>query len=308
MIWPAQIVKHLRSYLKDNPEVVNVLQYTRDNWRNSFIRRCRRTIGKRRLARCHCKQGFHEAQAAGVYSTGDEPIHDFRHRPADVTKIAQMIFGGFSRCLYPVQKFQSDTERVLSIILDQKRRSGSSPVGVSFKFSTNGEPTNANTSPTLSPKRRTPFTCWSPKCGKTWKMAGRAKKDSAVRWCRMATDHSGKNGGETLELLAHPARCDCREHKDTLNGLGARILNELGSAAVTPVAERSLPNNSPSLFYIRHVTSNGNIDDVEAHDEDQAQAFRRSEGAELTIADFFRARWFWCIYKPVSCFSLFCDR
>jgi type III restriction enzyme len=31
-----------------------------------------------------------------------------------------MLFGGFQRCLYSIQKFQSDSERKLAIILDRE--------------------------------------------------------------------------------------------------------------------------------------------------------------------------------------------
>ena len=33
--------------------------------------------------------------------------------------MAKYLFGGFSRCLYPVQKFQSDAERKLAVILER---------------------------------------------------------------------------------------------------------------------------------------------------------------------------------------------
>jgi hypothetical protein len=44
----------------------------------------------------------------------------FRRKSPHGTKIAQLVFGGFSRCLHPVQKFQSDTERVMAIIADRE--------------------------------------------------------------------------------------------------------------------------------------------------------------------------------------------
>ena len=37
----------------------------------------------------------------------------------DPCRIRQMLFGGFARCLYPLQKFDSDTERRFAIILER---------------------------------------------------------------------------------------------------------------------------------------------------------------------------------------------
>ena len=39
---------------------------------------------------------------------------------ADKGKIGQLVFGGFNRCLYPFQKFQSDAERKMAIILERE--------------------------------------------------------------------------------------------------------------------------------------------------------------------------------------------
>ena len=43
-------------------------------------------------------------------------------RPPDLNKIATLVFGGFTKCAYDYQKFHSDTERVLAIILEREAR------------------------------------------------------------------------------------------------------------------------------------------------------------------------------------------
>ena len=46
--------------------------------------------------------------------------------------MAKYLFGGFKRCLYPLQKFQSDSERKLAVILrpgsDQVVQAGEGPI------------------------------------------------------------------------------------------------------------------------------------------------------------------------------------
>ena len=49
----------------------------------------------------------------------DQPVQSYRDTVRDVSRIKQMLFGGFSRCLYPLQKFDSDTERRFAVILER---------------------------------------------------------------------------------------------------------------------------------------------------------------------------------------------
>lgn len=48
-----------------------------------------------------------------------QTAHNYRETVTDLSKIKQMLFGGFSRCLYPLQKFDSDTERRFAVILER---------------------------------------------------------------------------------------------------------------------------------------------------------------------------------------------
>lgn len=53
-----------------------------------------------------------------AYRAEDATV-DFRVPPPDRARISRYLFGGFSRCLYPVQKFQSDSERQIAVILER---------------------------------------------------------------------------------------------------------------------------------------------------------------------------------------------
>ena len=64
-------------------------------------------------------KGFTELKPS-AYTQSAEPTADFRTSPADKSNMAKYLFGGFNRCLYPVQKFQSDAERKLAVILDRE--------------------------------------------------------------------------------------------------------------------------------------------------------------------------------------------
>src|SRR5947207_11563953 len=150
-------------------------------------------------------KGFTTLKPLAFTAPADEPIHNFLHRHADVTKIAQLVFGGFSRCLYPVQKFQSDTERVLSIILDRDAtkwfKPGRGQFQIFYKWGTDQREyqpdfvaETANYIYMLEPKARNDMQ--DPEV--------LAKTNAAIRWCQHATAHAAKNGGKLWKYLLIP--------------------------------------------------------------------------------------------------------
>jgi type III restriction enzyme len=64
-------------------------------------------------------RGFTELKPCNYTAVAGQTAHHYRETVADLGKIKQMLFGGFSRCLYPLQKFDSDTERRFAVILER---------------------------------------------------------------------------------------------------------------------------------------------------------------------------------------------
>src|SRR5262249_27169607 len=64
-------------------------------------------------------KGFTELKPVSYSAADGEPPLDFRHSPDDKSNMAKYLFGGFQHCPYPVQKFDSDSERKLAVILDR---------------------------------------------------------------------------------------------------------------------------------------------------------------------------------------------
>jgi type III restriction enzyme len=65
-------------------------------------------------------RGFTELRQS-VFTLGPgQTVRNVRETVEDPGKIKQMLFGGFERCLYPVQKFDSGTERRLALILERE--------------------------------------------------------------------------------------------------------------------------------------------------------------------------------------------
>jgi type III restriction enzyme len=63
--------------------------------------------------------GFTKLLPSAYTSSASDPVQDYRAEPVDKTKIGQLVYDGFSRCLYRVQKFGSDTERRFAMILER---------------------------------------------------------------------------------------------------------------------------------------------------------------------------------------------
>ncbi|MEX8510070.1 MAG: DEAD/DEAH box helicase [Leptothrix ochracea] len=64
-------------------------------------------------------RGFTELKACNYTAVAGQTAHHYRETVTELGRIKQMLFGGFARCLYPLQKFDSDTERRFAVILER---------------------------------------------------------------------------------------------------------------------------------------------------------------------------------------------
>ena len=62
------------------------------------------------------RAGFTPLRSGAYSTTAGEPIVDFRIAPTDRTKIQQILYGGFAKCLHRTQRFQANNERQLAVI------------------------------------------------------------------------------------------------------------------------------------------------------------------------------------------------
>ena len=116
----GQLLSHLRSYLKDEEQVFGVL-YTNQKPFAGIIRGQMLSHFQQPETGFDVKvtrnfqvltEGFASADA------GSELV-DFRQTVADPQRIRSLVFGGFSKCCYSRQRFDSDTERRFALILDR---------------------------------------------------------------------------------------------------------------------------------------------------------------------------------------------
>lgn len=101
----TQTVKHFRSYLSEE-DAAKVLRYHQ--------REIARFVHAQMLEHYWedvagydvvVKKGFTELKRSAYSQLAKEPTADYRVSPSNKSNMAKYLFGGFKRCLYPVQKF-----------------------------------------------------------------------------------------------------------------------------------------------------------------------------------------------------------
>lgn len=114
------MVMHLRSYLSDENEVRNVLDLDRQLIADNIYAQMLAHFYESAIEYAvEVRRGF-TALKEPTYTVGaGQVVRDYRDTPEDLGRIKQMVFGGFSRCLYPAQKFDSDTERKFAVMLER---------------------------------------------------------------------------------------------------------------------------------------------------------------------------------------------
>ncbi|WYM02185.1 MAG: DEAD/DEAH box helicase [Gloeotrichia echinulata DVL01] len=166
-------------------------------------------------------QGFTTLKDS-AYTTNANDTLDYRYSPPDKSKMSKYLFTGFSKCLYPEQKFQSEGERVLSIILERDAIKWFKPARGQFQlyYKWNGSYLEyqpdfvAETEEIiymLEPKNRDEID--DPQVV--------TKKEAAVKWCQNASDYMLNHGGKPWVYVLIPH--DEIAQNMTLKGLADRL-------------------------------------------------------------------------------------
>ena len=128
----GQTVEHFRSYLSED-EIGKVLRVYQKPIANLIHVQMQSHFWEDAAGyEVKISKGFTELKPSAYTAARDEAPLDFRQSPADKSNMARYLFGGFQRCLYAVQKFQSDAERRTGRYLGARRaevvQTGQGPV------------------------------------------------------------------------------------------------------------------------------------------------------------------------------------
>jgi type III restriction enzyme len=115
----GQLVRHLQSYLSAEDDVRNVLQYNQSELvRLVHTQMNQHYIEKATEYQVSVSKGFQRLSSSSAEVELGTSARDFRQPVEEKLLIRGMVFGGFKKCLYPAQKFDSDTERRFATILE----------------------------------------------------------------------------------------------------------------------------------------------------------------------------------------------
>lgn len=151
-------------------------------------------------------KGFTELKSSAYTASATEDPMDFKLSPKDKSNMSKYLFGGFKKCLYPVQKFDAEGERILAVILDREADKWFKPAKGQFQIFYKLGVDHPEYQPDFVAETADSIYMLEPKARN--KMAAvdvLAKEDAAEKWCKNATDYAVKHGGKPwfYRLIPH---------------------------------------------------------------------------------------------------------
>lgn len=201
----GQMVRHLQSYLSES-ETLDVLDKNR--------RLIAREIHAQMMAHfwekathyeTYVSHGFTALKPCHYTALANEPVHLVRDTVTDKSRIKQMLFGGFQKCLYPLQKFDSDTERRFAVILERDAQKWFKPALGQFQIYYQQGAMQAEYQPDFVVEMEDCILMIETKALSDMQSPEvLAKAEAAVAWCQQATDYSIKHNGKGWRYLLIP--------------------------------------------------------------------------------------------------------
>ena len=116
-----------------------------------------------------------------------------------------MVFGGFGRCLYAVQKFQSDTERKFAVILDRDSQKWFRPAKGQFQIYYQAGRDHLEYQPDfVAEVSDSIYLCETKARNELETAEVISKMEPAVKWCGHASDHAASYEGKPWKYLLIP--------------------------------------------------------------------------------------------------------
>ncbi len=201
----GQAVRHFLGYLSED-EARAVLDHNRrliaDNIHAQMMEHFWEKAGGYEV---HVSRGFTRLKPCAYTASEKNPVRNYRETVTDKQKIKQMLFGGFSKCLYPIQKFDSDSERRFAVILERDALKWFRPVKGQFQIYYRLGAEQPEYVPDFVAETDEAIYMVETKARNHLKDADVvAKAEAAQNWCRQASDYSSAHGGKPWRYLLIP--------------------------------------------------------------------------------------------------------
>ncbi len=170
--------------------------------------------------------GFSELKPCAFTIRAGQPPMDYRQSPVDKSNMTRYLFGNFGKCLYPVQKFDSDAERRMAVILEREAVKWFKPVRGQFQIYYKWGVNHHEYLPDFVAETEDFIAMLEPKAANQMENSEvREKARVAVTWCQRATEYATGIGGKPWRYLLIPH--DVIAENMTLEGLSRRYMRTL---------------------------------------------------------------------------------
>lgn len=223
----GQVVTHLQSYLPDKDAVSNVLQYHQQQLGELIHTQMQDHYWEKATDyEAQVSKGFMTLRASNFSILTSENIRFFRDPVEDRQNIRGMLFDGFKRCLYPTQRFHSDSERRFAILLEDEQDDLKWFKPAEGHFRIHYSHKQPEYEPDFVVETATAKYLCEPKAANAMQDDDvQAKARAAYEWCRHATEHEQRHGGKPWTYLLIPH--DAIKSTMTLQGMAAAYSWEL---------------------------------------------------------------------------------
>jgi len=201
----GQVVRHFLGYLSED-EARAVLDHNRrliaDNIHAQMMDHFwEKTSGYE----VQVSRGFTQLKPCTYTASEKHPVRSYRETLDAKSDIRKLLFGGFKRCLYPLQKFDSDTERRFAVILERDAQKWFKPVLGQFQIFYRFGPEQPEYNPDFVAEAEQTIYMVETKARDAMNDAQvLAKAEAAARWCAQASEYMLANGGKPWVYLLIP--------------------------------------------------------------------------------------------------------
>ena len=150
-------------------------------------------------------RGFTPLKSCNFTATANQPPRSYRETVLETSKIKQMLFGGFEKCLYPLQKFDSDTERRFAVLLERDAQKWFKPAKGQFQIYYKLGTEQPEYVPDFVAETADAIFMVETKAKTEMEALDvQAKADAARRWCSHASDYALEQGTKLWRYLLIP--------------------------------------------------------------------------------------------------------
>lgn len=201
----GQTVRHFQTYLSDDDTRKVLRCYQRDIARFIHVQMQAHYWEEAVDYEVKVSKGFTELkESAYSCSAVDTPL-DHRISPEDKSNMTRYIFGEFTRCLYSVQKFDSEAERKLAMILERDAVKWFKPARGQFQIFYRNGSDYLEYQPDFVAETTDAIFMLEPKASNQMDdPIVLAKKEAAVKWCANASNHSQSYDGKLWRYVLVP--------------------------------------------------------------------------------------------------------